>query len=60
MCFSNALDGTKMMQHLKEMNVWTVTTVVMSVNSNYEDFKPAETLRSTAILLGVHEFQLQI
>jgi len=33
---------------------------MMSVNSNFEDFKPAETLRSTAILLGVHEFQLQI
>jgi len=60
MCISNALDGTKMMQHLKEMNVWTVTTVMMSVNSNFEDFKPAEMLCSTAILLGVREFQLQI
>jgi len=59
MWISNALDGTKMMQHLKEMNVWTVTTVMMSANSNFEDFKPAETLYCTSILLGVCEFQLQ-
>jgi len=29
---------------------------MMSVNSNMEDFKQAETLYSTAILLGVCEF----
>lgn len=56
---SNALDGTKMMQYLKEMYVWTITSVMMSVNSNLEDFKPAETLYFTAILLGVCEFQVQ-
>jgi hypothetical protein len=58
---SNALDGTKMMQYLKEINVWTITTVMLSVlvNSNIEDFKPTETFYSTAILLGVCEFQLQ-
>jgi hypothetical protein len=47
-----------MQPQLKEMNVWTVTTV-MSTNSNVENFKPAETLYFTAILLGVCEFQLQ-
>lgn len=31
---SNALDGKKMMQYLKEINVWTITTVMLSVNSN--------------------------
>jgi hypothetical protein len=56
---SNALDGTNMMQYLKEINVWIITTVMLSVNSNMEDFKPAETLYSTAILLGVCEFHLQ-
>jgi hypothetical protein len=51
------LNGIKMQQLLKEMNVWTVT-VMMRTNNNVENFKPAETLYSTAILLGVCEFQL--
>jgi hypothetical protein len=55
---SNALDGTKMIQYLKEINVWSIITAMLSVNSNIADFKPAETLYSTAILLGICEFQL--